>query len=105
MCLIADNFPRFIEVYGDGKDSGSPLFRPEFNTNEMFVINSQKIEVDYRIGINVLIYDPSTGHHSFVVLSIKYFDIKERLTKTHSQCLEAQAHADLNANFKSVNSC
>ena len=81
MCFIADYFPRLIEVYSDGKDSGSPLFRPEFTINGMFVINSQKIEVEYKIGLNVLIYDPTTGHHSFVVFSIKYFDIKERFTK------------------------
>ena len=81
MYFTADNYPRLIEVYSDGKDMGSPFYRPEFTTNGMFVINSQKIEVKYEIGLNVLIYDPTIGHHSFVVFSIKYFDIRERFTK------------------------
>ena len=93
MCFIPDNYPRLIEAYSDGKDSGSPLYRPEFTTNGMFVVNSQKIEVAYDTGLNVLDYDPGTGRHNFMVLLSNFIPAKrtfsytnERSSDTHGSC-------------------
>ena len=62
-----------IEVYSDGLDVdqyGTGTFRPEFTTNGMFVINSEKINVTYGRRMNVLSYDPLTGSHHFEVFMI-----------------------------------
>ena len=73
MRSVSEYFPRLIEVYSDGLDQRGPgmfAFRPEFTTNGMFVINSEKIDVAHERGINVLDYDPLTGNHNFKVHSI-----------------------------------
>ena len=67
------HFPRLIEVYSDGKDvdqKGVGSYRPDFTTNGMFVINSEKLNINYRRGMNVLSYDPLTGNHNF---EVQYF--------------------------------
>ena len=71
--FISDHFPLLIEVYSDGYDEGNPVFRPEFNANGMFVINSEKTEVTYATGLNVLDYDPATGRHNFEVFFLLMF--------------------------------
>ena len=69
-----------IEVYSDGLDqdlNGSATFRPEFTTNGMFVINSGKININYRRGMNVLDYDPLTGNHNFEVFLVIFLSHEE----------------------------
>ena len=61
----SENVPWLIEVYSEGYDSR--LFMHDFESQGMFVINSEIIPVAYEIGLSVLRLDPTTGAHETMV--------------------------------------
>ena len=55
----SENVPWLIEVYSEGYDDVS--FMHDFESQGMFVINSEIIPVTYERGLFVLRLDPKTG--------------------------------------------